>query len=184
MTTDSRRQEVIAAIAAHVSAHGERDWVAVQEQFPELPAATFWRYLRAWRSSRGPDARLASARQELAVYVEGRDAAPPATELTKGWRVLDLPAKLLELFEDIEVLRKMAKDADGGVGHPHWLSVAIGHRDRSIHTALRCGEALMSVTMQMDFFDLLVAEVAAESPEVAGRIIDRLRALQDPSIGR
>ena len=52
-----RRARVIAALKAHIEAWGERDWGRVQRQFPGLPPATFWRYVRLART---PEPRRSS----------------------------------------------------------------------------------------------------------------------------
>jgi integrase len=42
----SRREQVVAAAAAHLAQAGSRDWKTLRVQFPDVPQATFWRCVR------------------------------------------------------------------------------------------------------------------------------------------
>ena len=46
-----RRNEVCAVIASHLRASDKPNWNYIQAQFPDLPSATFWRYVKRARAS-------------------------------------------------------------------------------------------------------------------------------------
>jgi integrase len=46
----ARRDEVCGAIAAHIAAIGPINWNQVQARFPDLPPATFWRWVKRVRA--------------------------------------------------------------------------------------------------------------------------------------
>jgi hypothetical protein len=91
----------------------------------------------------------------------------------------DLLSKFQQLFDDAMLLRDFASKTDAAgetsIKNPLFFDRSIGLRDRLINTALHTFQAIWDMRRQQEFFDILVAEVAAESPEVAACIIVRLR---------
>jgi integrase len=69
-----RREAVVRVIAEHLATVGARDWGEVQAQLPDLPPATFWRYVR--RAKRAARAGDFVRGRVLEVEPSGGDAAP------------------------------------------------------------------------------------------------------------
>jgi hypothetical protein len=57
-----RREAVVRVLAEHFATVGACDCGEVQARFPDLPPATFWRYVRrAKRAARAGDSNRASS---------------------------------------------------------------------------------------------------------------------------
>lgn len=179
---DSERAELMRAIASHLRDNGAGNWNKLQGRFPLVPAATFWRYVRKVRTSETDRIALGQARQRLADHValqvhNAADQQISGAELpsvASGWKQLNLLRHLEQAFADIDALRAFAR-SEGQISHPHFFAQTIGMRDRTVATALRCAESIWDVQRMWDFYDVLVEEVASESPEVARRITQRFR---------
>ncbi len=185
---DPRRAEAFQAIVEHVRSAEPGTWKAIRDRFPDIPEATFFRYVRKARQAQSGEVAVAEARQRIADHVgavashpdvgavqpdiNGQGSLVPSEAL--GFRQLDLLRRVDEVFADIELLRAYAMGPEGKIRAPLFWTQAISLKDRSIGTALKCASAALSMERVIDFMDDVVAEVAAESPEAARKIIVRL----------
>lgn len=182
--SDSDRDELLHAIARHLTENGAGNWTKVSAQFPDVPPATFWRYVRKARAGAIDDHKVAEARRQISAQVVSTTSA--TTQLVAradrpseiaGWRGLNLLGTIDQVFSDIALLRKSVLNADGTIRNPHLFGQTVSMREKTVATALRCGEAILEQERMWTFFDHLVEEIAAESPELAARVCDRLRGL-------
>jgi hypothetical protein len=183
----SRRAEAAQAIREHLQKEAGGNWKAVRERFPDIPEATFWRMIRRERQAATGDVKIAEARRRLADHASASiqsqaeadaalaEAGASAPSDVVGLRGLDVLGRLEQTFADIDMLRAYALTTDGKVGKPLFFAQSIALKDRSLNTAVKVAEAVMDMQRTWDFFDLIVSEVAAESPEAARRIISRLK---------
>jgi hypothetical protein len=79
------------------------------------------------------------------------------------------------LWADARKLRSHALYTDGRVRSPAVLDRAIRIRLKLLKQGLDLERQIFSARAQRAFFEALVAEVAAESPELRSRLIARLR---------
>ncbi len=90
---------------------------------------------------------------------------------------LNLLEKFEELYADAMLLREFAVNPEAGVKSPLYFGQSIGLRDRLLETALRSADTVWNLRRQRDFYDLVINEIAAASPEVAQTIMEKLRDL-------
>lgn len=188
----ARREDVYLAILEHVRRGDSGNWKVVRDRFPEVPAATFWRYVRRARKSTVNEASIAEARKRLADHVETTSRAQialhacevdsdadhvPLPSVAAGFQQLNLLGHLDTLFRDIELLKSYALNEEGRIKQPHFFSQAISMHDRAIGTTLKCAESAWDLQKMWDFYDAVVSEVAVASPEIAKNIMSRLSQL-------
>ncbi|WP_454764444.1 hypothetical protein [Cupriavidus campinensis] len=186
--SDPRRDLAIETIRSLCAEHGLKEGCRLaREQFPEVPDGTWGRW-RVQALGRAPEreelerdarANMATEVREnipaVAELVPAAEALPAQRRALDFWRMLD------ELDEDARLLREFAVTvgADGKrrVRVPFALRDAHRMRCDLIRLALQHAEAAHGVERAARFQDAIIAEISAESPELAGRVIARLRRL-------
>jgi hypothetical protein len=106
-----RREAVVRVIAEHLATVGARDWGDVQAQLPDLPPATFWRYVR--RAKRAVRAGDFVRGPVLEVEPPGDDAASQRATSPEAQASADRAAESMrQALEDLlcaEAERRMDK---------------------------------------------------------------------------
>lgn len=179
------RQEVIDAIRAANERFG-MDAAAkiVRERYPEIPRATWYRFLKAASST--PTERAVDVAKKAAKHLP---AAPsPAYVLDKpaeARRNIDFMTRLEGLYNDAELLREFALskgyDVDGNevlkIKMPHYFAQSIKLRSDLLENAVRTIQQVYDLRRMQQFHDTIINAIAEESPETALKITERLAAL-------
>ncbi|MGD1327039.1 hypothetical protein ACNHE5_19360 [Pandoraea pnomenusa] len=184
--SDPRRDEAVETMRRLCAEHGLKEGCRLaREQFPEVPEGTWGRW-RVQALGRAPereelerDARAnmaAEVRENIpavAELVTDAEAVPAQRRALDFWRMLD------ELDEDARLLREFATttapDGKRKVKVPFALRDAHRMRCDLIRLALQHAEVAWSTERAARFHDAILQEISAESPELAGRIIARLK---------
>ncbi len=178
-----QRDEAISLLRSLTAQHGAKEGARLaREQFPDVPPGTWGR----WRQMAVGNAAGADAQALNSLAAEVRRSIPPPEALTADpvpatRRALDFWNELDSLLADADLLRSyaLANGADGRlkVRVPRALVDAANMRRDLLRLALQQSEAAWSASRAQSFFDVLIAEVGAESPECQRRILERLRTV-------
>lgn len=178
----SKHGGLAEAIEANVRAGGGA-WDSVRSRFPDVPHTTFWRTVRSVRRQLQEEAALAVARDEVASRSLGAVEDPNLGKSNRsaegGFGGLNLLGRFREILADADRLRAYSISADGKILNPVMFSQSIALRDRLLGSALQLADAVYDVERFEAFYQAIVDEVAAESPEAARRIIVRLKQHQE-----
>jgi hypothetical protein len=161
------RRQAFADIRTHLQRNGSRNWAAVRERYSSVSPATWWRLVRTVKEQAGIKQVISSRRRSL--------VEPVAARQYRRGRGFDLLAAFHSLFADAERLRAHCLDGDGGLRNPVIFDRSIRTRLKLLKQAVKLEQQILNVTAQQAFYEALVAEIAAESPEVHRRLITRLR---------
>jgi hypothetical protein len=196
MLDTGTRVRLKQAIREHLDSHGAREWDLVRQQFSDIPVATLWRYIAKVKAEPSPKAKLDEARAKIAETLanatadERRDAAAAAMPCIpspafiaksgdEGMRHLDLLARFNGMWSDLDHIRRHALNNAGEIVDPELFTNSIEVGIKLVGAAIKTVNAVYDQRQMIGFFDSIVDEVAAENPETAGRIIARLRKLDE-----
>lgn len=116
-------------------------------------------------------------------------AAPSPAYLAKNGeralRNIDFVAEIQKLYRDAEMLRAYAvtvrKDQDGNeaeaIKNPVAFDKSIARRANLLETAIRAVQEIWDLRTMQQFYETVIEEIGAESPECQRRILERLAAL-------
>lgn len=189
---DPRREQAVRTIRELTQQHGVAEGVRLaREKFADVPPGTWGR----WRAE-----AVGSVREQCKINGEAVDALaaevvaeiPPMTLLSASpaeagapavRRALDFWRMLNELDEDAQLMRSFAikTDPDGKrrVRVPRALHDAHRMRVGLVRLALQHTETVQRSDQQHRLNQAVIEEISAASPEVAQRIIKRLRMMVD-----
>lgn len=192
----SLRQDFEAALLAEIERVGidALDRGAVVRRFasPEASQRTLYRWCADLVDSGRAGQHLAAVLTAAAAARAARSAAPAAdaareavaampTIATPATIVGTSPVGLVEnLGEAIRCVNQVmthARDAEGKVRNAKLLLTASGTLSRCLDTAIRLYAAMHQHSALEAFHASVLAEVAAESPATAERIVARLKRL-------
>lgn len=182
------KEEVQRAIGHHL-AHGDGGgWDTVRSRYPDVPAATFWRWVRALRDK--PSADQVQAARTLLTGVPGAglpaDAALPApvamsAVAADGRRAraqINFFLELQQLMDDARLLRTFALTPCGSrVRNPRVLADSAKLRSQFLQLYLNALPQLYAAEQTQKLYLAIVDAVAACEPEAARTIIQKMRAL-------
>ena len=183
------RALVQSEIAHHLQVHGPKNWEVLREKHPSIGERTFFRWVKAVREKgAAPEVIPLATRQARTESMKHVPAAPPpeylAREGAAGVRQIDFIAALGDLYQDAEQLREFAtfdpKEGETGrrkIKNPVLFDSSIKRRLDLISGAIKVMQEIYDLQRMREFYDLIVEEIAAESPEAARRIMVRLAAL-------
>lgn len=179
------RQEVIAAIKAANERYGmDSAAKVVRERYPDIPRATWYRFLKAANST--PAERAVDVAKRAAKHLP---AAPsPSYILDKpaeARRNIDFMSRLEGLYEDAELLRAYAVakgyDVDGNevlkIKIPTFFAQSIKLRSDLLENGVRTIQQVYDLRRMQQFHDMIIEAIAEESPECALKITERLARL-------
>ena len=205
------RNEAVKAISDHLAEEGPRNWHLVRKRFPQVPDATWWRWVRGVREAPIGPARTQSIRTavgrakerlneaESRLIEEGAAELPAATSMpesvaclptapspaflatggSKAVQSLNLLAMFHQLVADAEMLRAYSLSEGGKIRNPATFDKSIERRLRLIGQALEVTQQVWDLETMQRFYDIIVAEVTAEAPDTARRIMVRLDRLSE-----
>jgi hypothetical protein len=188
----AEREELEAALRAHIAAHGEKNWSLVRDRFPDVAERTFWRARARVCSGDVGGQHVEDARRKVAANIahvaKVREVTDPALEAAGvrppsrvvGFRDLALLEHAQRALDDIAMLREYALKPEGGIKNPNLFGQQISLSDRLLQTILKIGEAVMDLEFQAEFYDRVtsaIVEELADVPDVQERLIRRLHGL-------
>lgn len=179
-------QEIREAVKTHGEAVGLK---LMRERYSDVPRSTWKRWMD----------QLCLSPAEVAIReakkaADHMPAAPSPQYLAErpveARRNLDFMARLEELYQEAEMLRDYstgtATDAAGNtfkkIKIPTYFAQSIKLRSDLLEGAVRTIQQVYDLQRMQRFYDVILEEIAAESPEVAQRITERLARL-DAEIG-
>lgn len=193
------RAEAVAWIRNHLFVNGEKDLRPIYERYEKgqgIAHHTVWGWIRQVKSAGPgkPELTAAVARIDEVLSDENigkhLPVAPSPNYIARsgerGLRNLDILAELHNVQSDAMMLRahsvKIESDPETGeerekIKNPLLFEKQMQRRLNVIDTTLKAmGEVWNLRTMQA-FYETVVEEIQAESPETARRIMQRLAAL-------
>lgn len=186
---DIRRDDALLTIRRLCSQHGLKEGCRLaREQFSDIPDGTWGRW-RTLALGRAPEREELERDARANVAAEIRENIPAVTELVRSEaesmpaarRALDFWKMLDELDADAQLMRNFAIRIDGDGNRKLRVPFALrdAHKMRCdlIRLALQHAEAAAGVERRARLHEAIIEEIAAESPEMAKRIIARLRRL-------
>jgi hypothetical protein len=152
------KSQALADIRAHLQESGSKNWGALRTRLNFVGPATFWRWVRETKTQIVPELIGGSAR---------RRGGEPRFDFLSAYH---------GVWTDAMMLRTHALRQDGNVRNPALLDRCIRVRLKLLRQGLDLEARIFSAGAQRAFYDGLVAEIAAESPALHKRLINRLRA--------
>lgn len=203
---EARRAQAMEIIARHLEIHGACEWKEVIDLFPDVSSATIWRWIAKGKKQFGPESAPAIKRAQKRVVhaLEGiridrheeakaagvahiaRDlpAAPSPAYLARsgqeGAESLDFALEIKNLYADAQKLRTYSVVADetgDRIKNPQWFERSINSRTRILETAIRTLQELWDLRTMQNFYETVIQEIGAESPDCQKRIMQRLADL-------
>jgi hypothetical protein len=190
------KAEVMAAIEAHLSVDGPQNWGVVRDRYPQIPEATWWRWVRTAKAAVTNKAALEEVRQrfqeEVAATSAGErlgaimgslPAAPSPDYLAKngekGIERLNLLAVIEGLLVDANKMRAFSVKENDDIKNPIWFDRSMERREKFVNTAINAMREVWELSRIERMFDVLVEEVSQESPDTALRIMKRFQAANE-----
>ena len=195
-----------AAIASHLAANGSNNWNVIIDAFKDtLSEATIWRAIRAAKTADVPRPELITARarahQKIKFAKNDRaeeakaigathiakhiPAAPSPRTIAKtgehGLANIDFAMEIRSLYSDALMLRSFSVSVDTEgiekIKNPVMFEKQIGKRTQLIETTIKVLQELWDLRTMQNFYEIIIEEIGAESPEVQQRIMTRLYEL-------
>ena len=185
-----QRDEAIAALRELTAQHGAKEGARLaRERFPGVPAGTWgrWRQMAVGSAANADAQALNSLTAEVQRTIP-RPEALVADPVPATRRALDFWAMLDELEHDARLMRDfaLARGADGAVKVRVPFALRDAHRMRCdlIRLALQQAEVAWSTERAATFYESVIQEIGAESPECQRRIMTRLARVQGEAAAR
>jgi hypothetical protein len=185
------RAQVIQELRESIKKYGlEAGPKLVRERYPDVPRANWYRWLNAVAAS-PMEVAVDAAVKAVAKHLP---AAPPPSYINErpveARQGINFMERLEHLYDDAEMLRAWSTskvtDAAGRESErikvPQYFSQSIKLRSDLLETAVRTVQQFYDLRRMQQFYDSVLEEIAAESPEVAQRIAERLSKL-DSELG-
>lgn len=180
-----KKETALQEIREAVKTHGETVGLKLmRERYSDIPRSTWKRWMDelclspmevAKREAKGAAAHLPAA--PAPAYI--------AENPVEARRNIDFMSRLESLYEEAEMLRDYSvakgQDADGNtvkkIKIPTYFAQSIKLRSDLLEGAVRTIQQVYDLQRMQRFYDSVLEEIAAESPEVALRITERLARL-------
>lgn len=180
-------------IEAHLLKFGPTNWKMVQERYPQVSPATFWRLVK--------EAKPAGGEPGKALVVIPHEEAPVAVETATGsytqdqWLALgaDLTPERLRgeyqrLLDDVERLRSYSLDSKGNVLHPATLMQSMMLRERFVLGAERVFKMAYNLRTMQEFYkaivNIILRRIGPMHRDIQEAIIADIEATNAKFIGR
>lgn len=202
----TKKQQLQAAIASHLASSGSNNWNVIINQFKaDMSEATIWRAIRAAKTADVPRPELITAKaktyQKVKFATNDRDeeakaigatkiakhipAAPSPRTIAKsgeaGLANIDFAMEIRNLYSDALMLRSFSVSVDTEgvekIKNPVMFEKQIGKRTQLIETTIKVLQELWDLRTMQNFYEIIIEEISAESPETAHRIMERLHEL-------
>lgn len=203
---EDQKPAVMLAINEHLNLHGPKNWQPVMERFPDVSAATFWRWVKEAKASietaagKQGNAALALKQKQIRSQVElkpervQRDikahlpAVPSPAVIAGGHpdvvrETFNFMAFFHEIVADSNLLRESTihRSEDGTVKlrNPVMMDKSLQRRLSIIETYLHSIETIYNVERLRELYNVIIEEVAKVDPNVSRVILARLRDLNN-----
>lgn len=197
------RDEVIAAIHAHLAVHGSTNWSTLFERYEGqgISKPTFWTWIKEAKASAAASPVLAAAKTAIQTVVQGREsqlpegvaahlpATPSPNFISKsgdrGLAQFDMILEIKKLYADAEMLRDYAiKEVHGDDGetreqikNPVAFDKSIARRANLLETSIRAVQEIWNLRAIQNFYEVVVQEIGMADPDTQKRILVRLAEL-------
>jgi hypothetical protein len=191
------KAEIIEEIKTHIRVHGSKDWGRVRERFPNIigdaagPSGhrRFYRWLKSIQAGKEANFKEAvkTSREKAARHLPV--APPPSYVAANGASVaknIDFLVEIATVWQDAMMLRNWSvrTGADGQpmVKNPRYLMDSIRTRLDTMETAMKIMHEVWDLQKMEDFYAEIIAIISEEMapyPDAQGRVLDRLKALND-----
>jgi len=184
--TSALKEAVIAELRDAIKNYGtEAAPKLVRERYPDIAKPTWYRWLKEVQAT-PMDVAVQTAVKAAAKHLP---VAPPPSYINErpveARQGINFMERLEHLYADAEMLRAWSTskvtDASGKESErikvPAFFSQSIKLRSDLLETAVRTVQQFYDLRRMQQFYDSVLEEIAAESPEVAQRITERLARL-------
>lgn len=197
------KDEVVAAIHAHLAVHGSKNWSVLFERFEPrgIHKTTFWSWVKEVKTAAAASPALAAARTAIQTVVEGREtqlpegvsghlpATPSPNFISKtgarGLAQFDMILEIKKLYADAEMLRaysvKEVKTEDGEarehIKNPVAFDKSIARRASLLETSISAVQQIWNLRTMQSFYEVVVQEIGKADPDTQKRILVRLSEL-------
>lgn len=201
--TDDQKRVIFNEIREHILIEGPRNWDTLMSKYPDVSRATFWRMVRETRERmEGNVPDTPGAMRDLQHRIRAR--VQPADQVTEkikahlpvapspavvaaapqdAMRAFNFFAFFDRLVKDAEMLRNhsvtVGEDGVEKLRNPRVMERSIARRDGLLQTYLQSVQVVYNVERVRELYDLIIDEVAKETPEMQQRVLARLRALNN-----
>lgn len=201
-TAHPLRAEAIAAIQAHLAAHGSKNWKPLLEKYEgQVSQNTLWTWIREAKEMAAASPVLAAAKTAIQTVVTGREDQLPASVAEnlpatpspdyisktgeRGLAQFDMILEINKLYDDAKMLRafsvKEVKGEDGStiehIKNPVAFDKSIARRANLLETSIRAVQEIWNLRTMQAFYEVVVEEIGKADPETQKRIITRLAEL-------
>lgn len=193
------KDEILTEIANHLRVHGAKDWHLVRDRFPDVIGGgkgsagerNFFRWVRLVQEGAVPTALAQAVKSARSAAGRNLPVAPPPEYIMKGGakatRNIDFLAVLGDVADDTELLREWSSkvDDDGKrqIKNPVYFDLSIRRRMDMLQTGLSLMREVWDLELMRSFYDEVISiiadEIAPAHPEIARRVLERLKALND-----
>lgn len=183
MNREQLRQQAFIEIAKLLAEGNEKGLVKLRDQYHGVPKASWYRWVHSCKELMGHvDQKTQRLTESAAIAMEIGEhlpAAPSPSYVDKKGAAgnMDFMQRLESLYEDAETLRKFSMDQSGRIKLPKYLTQSVSLRQKLLETALKAMQEVWDLRRMQAFYDSVLEEIAKESPEVAMRIMERLKKL-------
>jgi hypothetical protein len=187
MIDDRTRAALKSDIDAQLLTRGSTGWKEIQNRYPAISAATFWRVVREVKSARAGRATLdIEQRLPMAVPAEPVQSVGRSGIFFPSGSGNLSPARLIaefdRLLEDAEKLRASSIDAHGNVVRPATFLQSAKMRERLIGSSTILIRELYSLKSLGEFYDVLDEAVMAADKDVARKVVEAITTLRQRPI--
>jgi hypothetical protein len=182
------KTEVRRAIGEHLIKTGGTSWGELRQAFPDVPVATFWRWVKEMKARPSPEqfraARTLLAQVPGSGLSEGAVLPAPISLTTvaagglKAVQKIDFILEVNELMSDARLLRGFAMTPDmTGVRDSRVFIDAAKLRTQVLQMYVTALPLVYSGERTQHLYTAVIDAVASCDPGMARQILDRVRAL-------
>jgi hypothetical protein len=180
MANTDRVKQVKDAIIEHLRTIGARDWEDVKKDFPDISAASFWRYVKQAKEHLNKKSAPASPDLFNSEKASAASLEPwEKPELNSTFRMLKHAERFYELHTDVLALRQQALIGEGPIRDTRLFARTIRLRQQLLCDEMNVVDRVHNTDVKTKFLDEIVEEVSKASPEVAKTIMVSLHNLNE-----
>jgi hypothetical protein len=175
------RSALRSDIEAHLLMEDGAGWKTVQQRYPQVSAATFWRVVRDVKAARENRAKcsevVAPSRSSLDhAEAAGGPAEPGFPPLSEDLTPTRLIAEYDGLLDDAERLRAYSIDAQGNVLRPATFLQSAKLRERVVSSAALFVGELWGANTTKALFEMTVEALKAADKTVAKQVLQSMES--------
>jgi hypothetical protein len=178
------RLQAFTEIAKLLAEGNEKGLKKLREKYHGVPIASWYRWIHSCKELVGHvDQKTQRLTESAAIALEIGEHLPaaPSPDYVGRPRAsgnMDFMQRLEDLYADAETLRQFSMDTKTGrIKLPKYLTQSVSLRQKLLETALKAMQEVWDLRRMQSFYDSVLAEISQESPEVAMRIMERLKKL-------